>query len=458
MIFLPKIDFRKVLFIAALAFSYSAQAQAQTALYFDGINDAVPGTGAINIDGADQRTVEAWIQTSDTGAQHIVGWGILQTGRRFDLRLQDSLLRLETENGFIVGLNTALNDGEWHHVAVVVPVGATIVSDILMYVDGVSEPHTEHPQAIETINSSISIGSNALIPGREFNGIIDEVRIWNVARSQDEINQYMNNELCDITGLSARYSFDEGIAYEDNTGITTTLNEISGLGASLSTFALTDTISNFVDGRAFQGVTGTDVQTSCGPFTWIDGVTYDTSNDTATFVIEGGAQNMCDSVVTLNLTVVNADVTTTDPTITADFGGATYQWLDCDEQFAEIFNETEQAFTATENGNYAVRVTFEDCVLTSDCVNIVAVSVENLDIFENTSIYPNPNLGEVNISLGSLEKVDISIVDITGKTVFEAENVRTKNYKINLDVPSGMYLVELQSEGEYRNFRLVVQK
>lgn len=50
-------------------------------------------------------------------------------------------------------------------------------------------------------------------------------------------------------------------------------------------------------------ITGVDVQTSCGSYTWIDGVTYTSSNTTATNTIVGGASNGCDSVVTLNLTV-----------------------------------------------------------------------------------------------------------------------------------------------------------
>ena len=60
-------------------------------------------------------------------------------------------------------------------------------------------------------------------------------------------------------------------------------------------------------------VNGSDTQASCGPFTWIDGNTYTTSNNTATFTIVGGAANGCDSLVTLDLTISNT-VNGTDPT------------------------------------------------------------------------------------------------------------------------------------------------
>ncbi|HRG60217.1 MAG TPA: gliding motility-associated C-terminal domain-containing protein, partial [Bacteroidia bacterium] len=57
------------------------------------------------------------------------------------------------------------------------------------------------------------------------------------------------------------------------------------------------TINNFV--------TGTDVQTACNTFTWIDGITYNASTNTPTFTIVGGSVSGCDSIVTLNLTINN---------------------------------------------------------------------------------------------------------------------------------------------------------
>src|SRR5690606_13959419 len=50
-------------------------------------------------------------------------------------------------------------------------------------------------------------------------------------------------------------------------------------------------------------ITGIDTINSCGSYSWIDGITYTENNSTATFNIEGGAANGCDSLVTLNLTI-----------------------------------------------------------------------------------------------------------------------------------------------------------
>ena len=49
------------------------------------------------------------------------------------------------------------------------------------------------------------------------------------------------------------------------------------------------------------GTTGTDVITSCDSYSWIDGVTYTTSNNLATHTLTNAVG--CDSVVTLDLTI-----------------------------------------------------------------------------------------------------------------------------------------------------------
>ena len=48
--------------------------------------------------------------------------------------------------------------------------------------------------------------------------------------------------------------------------------------------------------------TGTDTQTDS--YTWIDGITYTMSNNTATYILTNN--NNCDSVVFLNLTIKNS--------------------------------------------------------------------------------------------------------------------------------------------------------
>lgn len=50
-------------------------------------------------------------------------------------------------------------------------------------------------------------------------------------------------------------------------------------------------------------VAAVDVQTACGSFTWVDGITYTASTSSPTLFFPGGSAAGCDSVLTLDLTV-----------------------------------------------------------------------------------------------------------------------------------------------------------
>ena len=64
--------------------------------------------------------------------------------------------------------------------------------------------------------------------------------------------------------------------------------------------------------------------------------------------------------------------------LTADQTGATYQWLDCDDNNAIINGETNQSYTPAVTGNYAVEVTLNGCVDTSACFLVDYTGIEEL--------------------------------------------------------------------------------
>ena len=69
---------------------------------------------------------------------------------------------------------------------------------------------------------------------------------------------------------------------------------------------------------------GVDTQVHCGEYTWIDGVTYTESNNAATFTIANA--NNCDSIVTLDLIIYNSDNTSSSVIACDEFtwDGQTY--------------------------------------------------------------------------------------------------------------------------------------
>ena len=111
------------------------------------------------------------------------------------------------------------------------------------------------------------------------------------------------------------YTWIDGITYTASNN-SATFNIPGGAANGCDSLVALDlTISNSVN--------GTDTQTACGSYTWIDGNTYTASNNTATFNIPGGAANGCDSLVTLDLTISNA-VNGTDTQIAC----GSYTWID----------------------------------------------------------------------------------------------------------------------------------
>ena len=200
---------------------------------------------------------------------------------------------------------------------------------------------------------------------------------------------------------------------------------------------------------------GIDRQIACDELTWIDGKTYTSSTNTPTFTLTNA--NGCDSVVTLNLTIITIDVTvkTNDPQMTVNESGVTYQWLDCKNNYAEISGATSQTFIASRNGIYAVEVRYGNCVDTSDCVTISLASVFDNVFFDKVKVYPNPNNGVVNVYMADLKNVSIAVYDLNGKVVYNQNSINQPEYQFELDVAKGVYILELNTEGKTHQVKLV---
>jgi len=200
-----------------------------------------------------------------------------------------------------------------------------------------------------------------------------------------------------------------------------------------------------------QATNGIDVQEHCSSYTWIDGQTYTTSNSTATYTLENVAG--CDSVVTLNLTInnlPNTGISGSGDTYSAVATGVTYQWINCGTE-TEINGATNQTFTATENGTFAVIIDNGTCTDTSNCVTVsgLAISENTLNILQ---LSPNPTTGLINIQ--SDANAEAILTNVLGE-YFQTISLDKGNNTIDLSgSATGVYFVVLTNKQTYRIVKL----
>ena len=154
--------------------------------------------------------------------------------------------------------------------------------------------------------------------------------------------------------------------------------------------------------------------------------------------------SLATSVVTIT---VDAGATQSGTSLTADANGLTYQWLDCDNGYAEIAGETNQAFNPTAiAGNYAVEVTNNGCADTSACFNVDFTGITDLSLL-GLSIYPNPSADYFFVESVKSSLESIEILDNSGRIVYS--NYQITDNKTQVDVTKlsrGLYLINLSGE------------
>ncbi len=260
-----------------------------------------------------------------------------------------------------------------------------------------------------------------------------------------DLTIYNSANTTDVQTACDPYTWIDGNTYTSSTNSpTVTLTTVNGCD-SIVTLDLT----------IYNSSNTTDVQTACDSYTWIDGNTYTSSTNTPTVTLT--TVNGCDSVVTLDLTIniVDVSITTNAETITANLIGATYQWLDCNNNYSIILGETSQAYTATNDGSYAVEITENSCIDTSFCVDVIIVGVDELEGDYDISIYPNPTQKMVNIGLDGIQNVDLTVLDVTGKKVFQEKEINKNIYTFEFTEKPGVYFIQLKFNEIIKVYKLI---
>ena len=199
-------------------------------LDFDGVNDYLDVADADSLSfgsGTEDTplTFETWFRPdSMTAKQILIGkWGD-GSNQEYRLHITSGTVRLDLRDSgtsavvsaYFTNSQVSLT-GSWHHLAVTYDGrgGATAAGGIAMYLDGVAIPVTRinNPSYVAMRNSTARLQIGRESAGyKQYNGALDELRIWNVARAQSQIQSQMASELSGTEpGLVAYWKCNEGI-------------------------------------------------------------------------------------------------------------------------------------------------------------------------------------------------------------------------------------------------------
>ncbi len=155
------------------------------ALKLDGRDDYIQITKYKGVTGTRTRTVAAWIKTENDDGE-IISWGTDDFGKMFTFCFIRGRIGIRPNGGYYY-MNDPVDDDKWHHVTVVVKEAElpNLHDDVVLYKDGIiAEVHDIGLLDLWPIDTGSDLDVKI---GLEFEGLIDDVRIYNRVLSDEEV-------------------------------------------------------------------------------------------------------------------------------------------------------------------------------------------------------------------------------------------------------------------------------
>ena len=185
----------------------------RNALYFDGVDDEV----VLNItNDFSAYTIEAWVKPDSAGGMSIIVGTDNDPTANFSRQLRmtaagqfEHYLWDGTAERYVTG-TTVAQIGKWYHVT-----GTAVNNgDMRLLVNGTEEGSAVAIGTAQPVNN-VHIGSASGHAKGFFNGDIDEVRIWSIAKNQEQIRDAMNIYLRGVEdNLVACYRLDNTFGHD----------------------------------------------------------------------------------------------------------------------------------------------------------------------------------------------------------------------------------------------------
>ncbi|NEU58466.1 PKD domain-containing protein [Halorussus sp. MSC15.2] len=152
-----------------------------------------------SVSGSENRAISLWVKTSYSNDRQLMvsqGKNNPSDGDAFNLRINTNGNTRFAVNGGNRVWNTNLNDGRWHHVVIVL--NGNTLRDTTLYVDGnvasVTNGWSQSTNLNTATDKGFYIGTHVNHEDRDFVGSIDEVRYYDRALNQTEVNEIHDDE------------------------------------------------------------------------------------------------------------------------------------------------------------------------------------------------------------------------------------------------------------------------
>ena len=162
---------------------------------------------------------------------------------------------------------------------------------------------------------------------------------------------------------------------------------------------------------------------------------------------------------------VNADtsITVNGFILTSNATPAIYQWVTC-PSMQLISGETNQSYSPTLNGSYAVIITQNSCIDTSYCYQVTITGLSFVSSSVNIIVYPNPANSLLSIKgIGLNEDIfNLTLTNSMGQLLIEKEiEIKNKALETQFDITDyarGMYFLTINSKTINHTFKIQKQQ
>jgi hypothetical protein len=216
--------------------TYSA-GMVDQAFCFDGVDDYVQVSGTVADFGSNPFSVDFWMNSNNDGnIAYVLGKSHPDGGQGWDIRLHDNRIQVVGVDGWPAQWNIQTDQvivaNQWHHVAV-----TATASAVEVYVDGILRGSSGR-QTISLASNPFRIGFTSNFGGTAFNGLLDEVQIYDRTLAAEEIAAIYaagSAGMCLAEDTTPDpFSFTDQTDVELNTLVTSDAVTVTGINAAAS--------------------------------------------------------------------------------------------------------------------------------------------------------------------------------------------------------------------------------